>query len=138
MSGSGRLVAARFNEGTVAKGWTSDFRPTRESFLLLLADHPETVRIRIAALKALFFLKTLEGDPAHEESKTFDSVSGEWSRCWVEFRCDGEALAGWSSSNISSKLGFFLVPADTDSNFSPSRTPLVWHRLPPGHSTAFR
>ena len=112
----GHLVAARYLDGHIVKGRTSNFRPTQAQFHVTAPGLREPAEIRLAELKAIFFIKTLEGRPEHEERKEFSLPGGSWSKVWIEFDCDGEELAGWTSPSLSSKLGFFLLPTDTESN----------------------
>jgi len=67
-------------------------------------------------LKALFFVKSLVGDPEHVEKNEFDSAPspGERRIC-AAFR-DGEILKGTTADYSPGLPGFFLVPADPESN----------------------
>jgi hypothetical protein len=67
-------------------------------------------------LKALFFVKDLEGDSEHAEQLDFDpSHPPVGRRIKVTFK-DGESLVGTTTGYQPSRPGFFLVPADVDSN----------------------
>jgi hypothetical protein len=112
----GQLVAARYPGGRVVKGWTSDFRPNRAEFHVRIPGEAEAVEIRLVELKALFFIKNLEGSREHEERKEFDQLGSDWSKIWVQFKCDREELAGWSAPHLSSGSGFFFLPTDMESN----------------------
>lgn len=109
-----KLVVARRIDGQVVKGRTADFKPGCVSFHIR-RDDGSAVRIDTDRLKAVFFVKTLEGDPDHEEQKDFALKNTPEKRVWVEF-ADGERLAGWSSSYASSGNGFFFTPTDPKSN----------------------
>ena len=113
MSIDGKLVAARFVDGRVTKGWTADFSPSCSSFHVRQTD--ETVRnIETKDLKAVFFIKSVDGNPDHEEEKEFGVKSLSDQEVWVEFT-DGEQLAGWSSA-LSGATGFYFTPTDVFSN----------------------
>lgn len=112
----GQLVAARYPEGRVVKGWTSDFRPNRAEFRVRVPEDAEPVVVRLSQLKALFFIKSMEGNSEHVESKEFTQLGTDWSKVWVQFKCDGEELAGWSAPHLSSGSGFFFLPTDMESN----------------------
>ena len=115
MSHLGKLVAVRFVDGTLLKGWTADFRPDRDFFHLKEREAAAPRRVSVEGLKGIFFIKTRAGNPHHDQRKAFDDHAGPEKPIWVLFT-DGEALAGWSSSASSLKNGFYLVPADPDSN----------------------
>jgi hypothetical protein len=76
----------------------------------------DSTEVCLKDLKAIFFIKTLEGCPEHEERKEFSRSGGGWTKVWIEFQCDGEELAGWSASSLWSKSGVFFLPTDTESN----------------------
>jgi hypothetical protein len=108
-----KLVVAHDLDGRVVKGRTADFKPACTSFHVTPANGP-AVKLDAARLKAVFFVKTLDGDPDHEEQKDFALKNTPEKRVWVEF-VDGEQLAGWSSS-YASGAGFFFTPTDPRSN----------------------
>lgn len=113
MSILGKLVAVRAIEGGVTKGWTADFKPGCREFHLQSSEGSVTT-MEVKNLKAVFFIKTMEGNPHHEERKDFELKKMAEKKIWVEFT-DGEALAGWSSA-LGGKDGFYITPTDPDSN----------------------
>ena len=111
-------VAAHFVDGRILKGYALDFRPSQPTFLLRVrdvADSAEAVSIRLADLKALFFVKEFTGDPNYRESPDTDRTSLLGQQVSVRFR-DGELLRGTSPSRDLGGAGFFLVPMDPRSN----------------------
>jgi hypothetical protein len=114
VSALGKLVAVRSLDGTVLKGRTADFKPACTWFHVVTEDG-STTRVEVQGLKAVFFIKSFEGDPAHEEKKDFEDTKGTEKPVWIEF-VDGEKLAGRSSGFASGKAGFFFTPTDGDSN----------------------
>ena len=108
-----KLVAVRYLDGAVAKGTTADFKPACSSFHVRTEDGTVTA-VSTNELKAVFFIKTIEGDSEHEEEKDFGSKNTPEKKVWIEFT-DGEELAGWSSS-FASGNGFFFTPTDAASN----------------------
>jgi hypothetical protein len=108
-------VVARYLDGRVVKGLSPDFNPSRDSFRVFVEGERTPVRVALDDLKGVFVVKTLGGDPAHEEGKSFGDRKEVGKKVWVEL-CDGECLAGWSLSILQDKRGFFLFPADADSN----------------------
>jgi hypothetical protein len=70
----------------------------------------------VAGLKGVFFVKDLEGDLGHAKSNIFDpSDSSPGRKIRVLFK-DGEVLMGYTSDYLSSRPGFFVLPADPRSN----------------------
>jgi hypothetical protein len=109
-------VVARFRDGRVMKGYTRNFDASRPSFSLTLlqADDQEPVEIRMVDLKAVFFVKTFEGRREYNERKEFaKAFTGR--RLAVRFH-DGEVLVGTSFNYSAATPGFFLFPADDESN----------------------
>jgi hypothetical protein len=112
------LIVARYLDGRVLKGTTHDFSPTRPSFHLEVGAAHEVVELRLRQLKAVFFVKSFEGDPAHEHIPGF--IEGPEERpqgrkIAVRFR-DGEFLCGYTMSWSPDRDGFFVFPTDKSSN----------------------
>lgn len=114
MSQYGLLVVARYRDGRMVRGRTADFRPGRE-LLSVIDEEGVPNRVAIGDLKALFFVKSLFGDHAHQQKNTFHYRKNVGLKVWVEFS-DGEVLAGWTVTYDPSKGGFFLFPTDANSN----------------------
>ncbi|MEJ2719614.1 MAG: hypothetical protein P8181_00555 [bacterium] len=111
-------VIARFMDGHVVKGMTADFFPTKDSFHLTPAAPAgeKPLEIKTKDLKALFFVKDFTGDPKHVERNEFDpSRPQAGRRIKVVFK-DGEVLIGTTTGYQRGRPGFFLVPADAESN----------------------
>ena len=112
-------IVARFQDGRVLKGFTNDFLPAKDHFHLVAHDQPAENRpleVRIADLKALFFVKSFEGDPQHHEStEPAAAKAGAGRRIRVVFK-DGEIVVGTTQGYDRSRPGFFLVPLDPGSN----------------------
>ena len=112
-------VVARFNDGQVLKGYTTDFVPAKDLFHMALVGDGQSakpVEVRTKDLKALFFVRSFAGDPAYEERKGFDEtrpVVGRKLR--VAFK-DGEILLGTTQGYQPGRPGFFVTPADARSN----------------------
>jgi hypothetical protein len=115
MSELGKLVAVRSLDKVLIKGWTFDFRPNRDFFHVEEEGGAAPVRVPIEHLKAVFFIKTLGRDPRCVDRRSFGRRAGPEKKLWIEF-VDGEKMAGWSSSFGSPRKGFFVFPADPDSN----------------------
>lgn len=111
-------TVVHYKDGRVLKGYTSDFMPHREVFPLAASDSPDASVEEIWApdLKAVFFVKDLVGDPRRVDRSDFDPdrpVVGQ--RVKVRFT-DGELLVGTTETYDPGRKGFFLIPADAQSN----------------------
>jgi hypothetical protein len=112
----GKLVVVRFLDRRVLKGRIVDFRPDRDFFHVEETEgSPAATRVEVEGLKAVFFVKTLEGNREHVEKRAFEERLGTEKKVWIEFT-DGERLAGWSNSFASRRAGLYVFPADEDSN----------------------
>jgi hypothetical protein len=106
-------VIARFLDGTLVRGITLDFNPTKAFFHI--DDGKESRRVHINELKALFFVRDFAGNPDYQDKKGFFTSDVHGKRIMVEFR-DGETLFGFTLSYTSRGLGFFVFPGDPDCN----------------------
>jgi len=113
----GSAVVARFLDGRVLKGTTQDFAPQKPIFHLAAWGDPtaKALAVPIAALKALFFVRTYDGDPKHVESQDVSHAKGQGRRIIVTFH-DGEVVSGFTTGYSNDKPGFFVIPADPASN----------------------
>jgi hypothetical protein len=111
-------VVARFADGRMLKGMTSDFFPNKEFFHVSVttAGGAESVEIRTKDLKALFFVKDFMGDPEYAERKAFDPARPTAGRRIKVVFEDGEVLVGTTTGYQPGRPGFFLEPADANSN----------------------
>ena len=72
------------------------------------------VRIGVPALKAVFFVKDHVGNKHYQEKKAFDRlVPGR--KLQVVFK-DGETIVGSTTAYDGARPGFFMTPADPQSN----------------------
>ena len=111
-------TVVHYKDGRILKGFTSDFMPHREVFRLAATDGPDAKVEEIWAPdpKAVFFVKDLTGDPRRVDSTEFDpQVPVVGQKLKVLFQ-DGERLVGSTETYDPARKGFFLVPADTQSN----------------------
>ena len=112
----GRVVV-RYADGRVLKGY-ADFDPERPSLLLAPLDDPdgEGVEVRVTELKAVFFVRSFDGDPAHDESKDlYQPRPPDTRKVSVHFR-DGEELVGHTRQLDRYRAGLFFTPLDPHSN----------------------
>ncbi len=122
-SGKGpHSVVAHFKGGKLLKGSTADFDPFSPNFRLV-SDRPDdkgrVYQVRVGDLKALFFVKTLEGDLMYREKKRFKEVNSTSHlmgiRIEVHFK-DGEVIRGTTMDYNGGLQGFFVSPVDPKSN----------------------
>ena len=59
MTPQGRLVAARYRDGKLIKGYSCDFRPDRPVFHVRIDGQDKPTPIALRELKAVFFIKTI-------------------------------------------------------------------------------
>jgi hypothetical protein len=114
MSAKGARIVARRLDGGLAKGHAVAFEPGAE---VVLEHEPDGRQVAIAAadLKAVFFVKDLQGDPRYEDSRSYRDSQLLGRRVWVRFQ-DGEEMAGWSLSYRRGCAGFYVFPSDPQSN----------------------
>jgi hypothetical protein len=106
---------ARYLDGRLVKGVTSNFQPLREGFHVLTPEGVVTP-IHQVELKALFFVRDLAGDPTRRESTRFTAGRpAPGRRIRVEFP-DGEVIVGTTQGYQPNRPGFFVIPADAGSN----------------------
>jgi hypothetical protein len=113
-------IVVRYRDGRVLKGQTADFLPTRPAFHVVPADQTGedtvVVRVLLEELKAAFFVRDFTGNAAYDETKAFAPAQKPQGRKMrVEF-VDGEVLVGTTMGYQPDRPGFFLVPADPQSN----------------------
>ncbi len=110
-------VVLRYIDGAILKGYARNLHPHRPTFHFQAAAEGTFVReLSVDGLKALFLEKSFEGDPDYRERNEF--VAGDMpceSKVEVTFR-DGEIMQGCIVGYHPEQPGFFLRPADPESN----------------------
>jgi len=111
-------VVVRYISGRLVKGFTQDFFPTKKVFHLTPMDNPsgEPIEVSIEDLKAIFMVGDFVGHPSYQERKKYiegEKPSGQ--KVEVTFR-DGEVLIGSTLGYDPKRQGFFIFPADPQSN----------------------
>jgi len=121
MTGERNRIVAHFKDGKLLKGFTHDFAPMKQTFHLTSeqeGDKGSIVEVNVADLKAIFFVKSFEGNKDYVEKKKFQDVDTSRLRglkIKVEFT-DGEVLTGISLGYSKKRKGFFIIPIDPQSN----------------------
>lgn len=116
-SGAFQKIVVRYADGSLAKGVTQDFHPSRAHFSLwpgVNARPSERVSVPLARLKAVFFVRDFDGNPAYRERKIF-TVAGPGRRIEVTF-ADTEVILGTTLNYRPDAAGFFVHLADPASN----------------------
>jgi hypothetical protein len=114
-------VVVHYEDGRILKGYTHDFVPEKDSFHINTAIEPGAGTIhdvKVADLKAVFFVKSAGGNPQYTEKSSFDEVGAKalhGIKVKVVFR-DGETIRGISMGYNKAKKGFFIIPIDPQSN----------------------
>ncbi len=106
-------VVARFKDGSIIKGMSSNFSPT-ETIFRIKPKTGDFLTVDINELKALFFVKSFRGDKDHIEEH-HDIKPWDGNKIQVHF-ADGEIIFGYTLHYDFGHHGFFMTPADTNSN----------------------
>ena len=106
-------VVVQYKDGNILKGSTGDFLPTKPRFHLNVLDG-SIKEIQVEELKALFFVKDMEGNKDYNETYE-DVIEGGGKKIEVEFN-DGETIVGYVQSYSPDRQGFIMSPADLNSN----------------------
>jgi len=114
-------VVVHFMGGKLLKGYTRDFTAGTDIFTLISdqqEDRGKTHQVRVADLKAVFFVRRLDGNKFYQERKKFNEVGGSHLRGHrIELRFkDGEIIRGTTDDYSVGKQGFFVTPVDPKSN----------------------
>jgi len=111
---AGNLVVAAYRDSRRVKGQTLDFLPNREAFHVQTAEG-DVVEVRIRELKSVFFVRDLIGQPSRATVNEFDAKVAPGRKIRVVF-FDNEELVGTTQGYSPERPGFFVVPADKESN----------------------
>jgi hypothetical protein len=107
-------IVMRYADGKLRKGTTADFFPNKDIFHLNDKNDGKIYEINVLDLKAVFFVKTYEGDPVYDEKLNIERV-GLGKRIRVRFK-DGETMVGYTQGYSPNRAGFIFFPGDPDSN----------------------
>jgi len=112
-------IVAHYQDGRLLKGVTRNFVPNKDFFHFTPMDSPpesKLMELRTAGLKGLFFVKKFGGNPNYNEKKEFDSPKLSAGRKIKVLFKDGELMVGTTDRYTQDNQGFFVVPADVNSN----------------------
>ena len=120
-------VVLRFNSGELIKGYLREFSLDSQAVLFEELGRNSVRNIPVHELKAIFFVKTFEGDSKHREKKRYGLRQKVGKKIFIRFK-DGESMIGYLQGDVhwdkgffiskpdEKKTGFSLVPVDEDSN----------------------
>lgn len=112
-------IVIRYSDGRLQKGITTDFFPNKDSFHVIPAGavpDNKPVDVRVAELKAVFFVREFGGSPDYNDKKEFEPGKTVVGRKIKVLFNDGELLVGTTNGYQPDRPGFFVVPADPQSN----------------------
>jgi small nuclear ribonucleoprotein (snRNP)-like protein len=107
-------IIVRFTDGKILKGTTVDLLPNKSVFHLSENDSGAVHKIDIVNLKAIYFVKSFEGNRDYQEKSDSERV-GLGKRIRVSFR-DGETLVGYTQGYSANRSLFIVFPCDPESN----------------------
>lgn len=110
-------VVARFRDGRVLKGSSLDAHSRKPTFHLR-SPEGEMEEVTLADLKAVFFVRSLEGDSTRDDSQEPDPTDRR-ARGMKIVRIsfdDDEEIVGLTSHYPATRPFFFVLPVDDQSN----------------------
>lgn len=110
-------VVAHYLDHRVVKGQSLDVDPAKPTCHVRTA-HEGVVEVKLADLKALFFVRDLAGNPDRRDTAALEAADARARGSVpieIEF-ADGERLVGLTVRFPPVKPFFFILPADGASN----------------------
>lgn len=110
-------VVIRFVDGKLLRGYSNNFHPDAAHLHLSPEVNCSTdarLFVPMARLKAVFFVRDLDGNADHVDSNVFDHTPRA-RKLEVTFR-DGEVMAGSTLNYKPGGQGFYLTPANSRGN----------------------
>lgn len=112
-------IVIHYQDGRLLKGMTNNFFPNKDNFHLTPADaSPGTIPldVRVSEIKAIFFVRQYDGNQSYDDKKEFDPAKNLIGRKMKVTFKDGETMVGITNGYEPSRPGFFMTPADPQSN----------------------
>lgn len=111
-------VVVAYLDGRRLKGFTNDFSAARDQFFLFPEGQDTKpgergTAIKLANLKAIFFVKDFAGNPEPRPAAELQQTPGK--KLEVTF-ADNETIRGSTVGYNPKALGFFIQPLDRASN----------------------
>jgi hypothetical protein len=110
-------VVVAYLDGRRLKGYVYNFSALKDSFNLLPQEKPLQelgTKVEMKDLKAVFFVKEFMGNREYQGDPLAEPLM-HGRKIEVSFS-DGERVLGNTEGYNSQKLGFFVFPADANSN----------------------
>lgn len=101
----------RMNDGTLLKGYLRDFSPSMSSVSLEKEPTSDLIAVSIEDAKAIFFVKSFEGDNEYRERKSYGISKPTGQKVYIKFK-DGESMVGYLEGDVPWEKGFFLSRHD--------------------------
>jgi hypothetical protein len=115
-----KKIVIRYADGKLVKAYTNDSALEKTLFRFRPLDPAGSgiaVEVSLQELKAVFFVKDFCGNPTYREKKYFTERQQPAGRkVEVTFVDDDELLVGSTSGCDPGRAGFFITPADPNSN----------------------
>jgi len=112
-----QTVVARYQDGRTLKGVSMDIDPAKPIFHVR-PEQGAVVEVKLSDLKALFFVRTLSGNPEYSDASTLDPADPR-ARGSIPVRLrflDGEVIVGLTFHYPPNRPYFFVNPVDPRSN----------------------
>ncbi|MEA5113157.1 MAG: hypothetical protein VB050_03945 [Geobacteraceae bacterium] len=107
-------IIARYADGKILKGTTSDLLPNKTIFHLSENDTGVMHKIDIMHLKAIYFVKSFDGNKDYQDKTDIERV-GLGKKIIISFK-DGETLVGYTQGYSANRSLFIVFPCDPASN----------------------
>jgi hypothetical protein len=110
-------IVARYKDGRTVKGISLDLDPGRPDCHVRTPEG-KTVEVQLKDLKALFFVRSLEGDSTRDENRIPDpqDVRNRGSKLISLTFEDGEVMVGLTIRYPPNRPFFYILPVDPKSN----------------------
>lgn len=113
-------VVVHFRDGKTVKGYSYDFTTNKDIFHVSpVKDETQPVEVSTSGIKAVFFVKTFKGNKGHETHEEFSMQNFKFDDVSLKVRVDfldGEVMYGMTHGYAPNRKGFFVFPADKDTN----------------------
>ena len=109
-------VVAHFTDGRVIKGTSLDAQPGKP--ICHIKTDEGMIEVAFRDLKALYFVKDLNGNPGYRETTEPDAADMRLRgsrQLKIKFR-DGEEMVGLTTGDPKQRPYFFAMPVDEKSN----------------------
>lgn len=120
----GKKIVVKYNDGTIIKGYTTDFNPNKDFFHIYPVEEDlktlrkDKIEVKLNNIKAVFFVKSFLGNKNYQKVRTFEGYSSgppSQRKIIVIFK-DGENFYGTTHSYSPQRSGFFVYPIDQQDN----------------------